>query len=338
MRTLDFFSSQNIQYGVVCWTRSTENQQIVVGPIVPMNYGKKSLHGRGGKNLFKQITWQLFQARKLIFHRIDIVYSCDLDTYLIALALKPIKRYRIIFDQFDPYESRFNSGIARKLVNNIESLVIRFADIYIVPSYKRIMNSHPRTLVIPNTTTTKTVNSTVEFKKPYLFYGGTLGRDRGILTAINAIKKQQELIFVIAGFGELEKTIRKLQDDRIIYLGKKTPEQIMNLTQQATLILGTYDPRPTNNRNSASNKISEAAIAGVPIIVSRGTGSEVDVERYQLGVVINHDIPEELSDAIRNLKIIMARYKKNLRDSYLSKSREEDKSNELLEMIQEILD
>ncbi len=337
LRALDVFVLEEFKVEGVFWAR-TGNQKMNLEQVGEFdNFTKIAPFGKGIGNLFNQVLWQFFQAKKIMQSKAVIVYACDLDTFLVALVLKPFKKYKVVFDQFDPYESRFKNRAANVLIRTLERNLIRFADVYVVPTKNRVMRIHENTIVVPNVSTQQFSEESENFTRPYLFYGGVLSQDRGLHCAIDVISRRPNWTFVIAGFGELEEYIQALSLTNVIFLGKKFPSQILTLSANSSLILGTYDPSIPNNRNSASNKVNEAAIVNVPIVVAIGCGSEADVAEYRLGFTVEYSKGEDLDAVLTELEKVPWKSSGHLRDSYLNKFRWAEPSANLYQAVRSVV-
>ncbi len=336
LRSMETLVSDDLRISGVFWSRDGDRSISIPGVLESTNFEKIADFGSGIGNLYNQILWQLFQAKALIRTSACVVYACDLDTYLVALALKLFKGYKIVFDQFDPYESRFKSKWLRFLVRRIETHLIQFADVYVVPKIERAMRDHYRRVVFPNMPSAKSFEPDYTYPSPYLFYGGVLSSDRGLFTAIESIRKKGNWKFLIAGFGELEREIKELALPNVIFLGKKSPDQIISLSAGASAILGTYDTSISQNQNSASNKVAESAHVRVPIIVSYGCTQELEVKSYQLGFVVNYGAQNEIDEVLQKLEESPWKPKSGLNESFLSEFGWEDSRKSLYDLVWEV--
>lgn len=337
LRASEILSSNDFRISGVFWTRTGEEDISLQDFRDFSNFAKVAKFGSGVKNVHNQCLWQLFLAKRIWGSPAGVIYACDLDTFLVALCLKPLKGYKVVFDQFDPYESRFKIKAICFFIRQIEKLFVQFADVYVIPKNERAMRKHHRTVVVPNMPIVSKTESVENFTSPYLFYGGILNSDRGLFTAIEVIRKRINWVFVIAGFGELENKIKELTLPNVVFLGKRSPSQIMALSASSSVILGTYDSSVSNNRNSASNKVAEAALLHVPIVISAGSGQEAEVKKFHLGFVVNYGIQEDLDKVLQSLEDTPWEPNGYLSESYLSRFRWLESSAHLSHAVREVL-
>jgi hypothetical protein len=111
----------------------------------------------------------------------------------------------------------------------------------------------------------------------------------------------------------------------------------MALSASSSVILGTYDSSVSNNRNSASNKVAEAALLHVPIVISAGSGQEAEVKKFHLGFVVNYGIQEDLDKVLQSLEDTPWEPNGYLSESYLSRFRWLESSAHLSHAVREVL-
>jgi glycosyltransferase involved in cell wall biosynthesis len=72
----------------------------------------------------------------------------------------------------------------------------------------------------------------------------------------------------------------------------------MQRAQTADLYLAQYNPSSRNNRQTASNKLFEAAQLGVPLLTSKGTYLGDIVQKFNLGWAVTYGDFEEIEGAL----------------------------------------
>ena len=270
----------------------------------------KSGYGKGLRNLFGMLTWNLFVFFKLLASNYDVVHAFDLDTGMSALLASKIKRKKIVYEILDLYsQSRRIPKILKRLADILERFVANRSDVLVIPDERRIdqirnigIKRYPEVLY-----------NTVEDIYPVecqrngtriLSYVGILQPDRGVLEIARIIADIPNWRMVIAGFGPLEEKVRKLanEHDNLMFLGRVSHEKALEIEGCSDAILAVYKPSVENNRFSSPNKFFEALMLGVPLIVIKGSGIDEIVEKYGIGVVIGSMEPKEIQKALERIE------------------------------------
>lgn len=312
----------------------------------------KGQYGGGIKNLIYSILWFFYEFFWLISHSFEIIHTCDFDTYLVALIVAKIKRKKIVYDIFDFYAEMIIGvpDFLKKIIKKIDLFLIHFADGILIADENRIhqiSDSHPKKLVI-------IYNTPPDFFEKYkeniqksknnldfiLGYVGLLQKERGFDYLIDLIKEMEGVKLVIGGFGPYEQAIkRKIKGVKNIeFLGKISPyEKTLEIESKFNVLFALYDPSVPNHRYSSPNKLFEAMMLQKPIIVTRDTGMDKIVEKYQCGIIVDYNNKTQLKKAILKLKENNNSYGKNGREAYLKFFHSDIMKNRLLQFYKEIL-
>src|SRR5699024_8777049 len=95
-------------------------------------------------------------------------------------------------------------------------------------------------------------------------------------------------------------------------------ETALNLYAQCDVMFAMYDPTVPNHKYSAPNKVYEAMMLGLPIIVAKGTGIDSLVKTERIGFAIDYS-EEEFSNTIQyliNNKKVLEQFKSNSREAF----------------------
>jgi glycosyltransferase involved in cell wall biosynthesis len=258
-------------------------------------------YGAGIKNYIAHLRFSVFVFRMLWRIKPHIIYACDLDTYLPSFLYKKFKPVILIYDQFDPLSARVGNSLLCHLLDTFEYTCTKKADIRISANSQRIPFSlreswiEIKNLFPIELSTNKRRDSQNTFN---LFYGGILNRDRGLFECLTVIQKKSGWRIDIFGQGLERSELEKLSCANIGIHNQLPHTELMQRAQTADLYLAQYDPRRRNNRQTASNKLFEAAQLGIPLLTSKGTYLGDIVQKFNLGWAVTYGDFEEIERAL----------------------------------------
>lgn len=285
--------------------------------------------GKGVKNILQLLLYQYFTLMWLIKNRkdYDAVHAYDLDSGLPALVTSILTKKKLVYHIADFYvDSR--KGIPskfKKIIKKLEFFIISKANVTIICTEEReqqIAGSKPQKLyVIHNSPVDQVIERNIRDDELVnrleesitLGYVGGLTDTRFINEIINIAKTNSEINLKIAGFGPLEEHVVESSEDQknIDFYGRVNYEDALNLYSECDLMFAMYDPSVPNHKYSAPNKVYEAMMLGLPIIVAKDTGIDSLVESEKIGFSINYNEGEFLKkvkhlindkELLRNIK------------------------------------
>lgn len=301
--------------------------------------------GRGLKSIFQLIIYQIMNTLWLIKNRkkFDVVHAFDLDAGIPAFICAFLTRKKFIYHIADFYvDSR--QGIPTKLkstIKRLEFLVVSKSDATIICTEERkeqIKGSHPKKLFVIHNSPIVESNKKLKYKKNEkkgeensltLGYVGGLTKPRFIQEVINVAKQNPAIKLNIAGFGYLENTVKEATANHknIKYYGRVSYNEALDLYSHCDVMFAMYDPSIPNHKYSAPNKVYEAMMLGLPIIVAKETGINKLVEEKRIGFSINYN-KEEFTDKLNyliNHEHVLNQLNINSRNAYESFSWEKMK-------------
>jgi len=300
---------------VLAWDRTGElpiEEPAVFGII--RRYRGKSPYG-SIKMLLKLVGFNLWLARKLLFGRYDAVHAADLDTGFTAALCMLIRRKYFVYDMYDCYAEAnggFLPGPAVKVAWKLESWVVKRAHVTIIVDDKRreqIKGMRPRQLeIVYNSPEPLAKKATIHQEKGsglHVFYVGVLARNRGFEYLIDAAASVPHMRLVVGGFGADEQFVKE-QCERhpknVLFIGRQSYADVMRLSQESDVLFALYDPAVPNHTYSSPNKLFEAMMLGLPIIVSDHTGMSDIVREVGNGLVIPYGNGAAFAEALEKLK------------------------------------
>ena len=306
---------------VLAWDRENHSQSSSVfktayGNAEVIYYQKSAKFGGGFASVGKFIGFNkwLYSMLKKLVNEYSIIHACDLDTAIpCKLICKKYNKY-MVYDIFDYYihSHSIPTKLGKTIVSHLENRVINKAYYTIICNEQRleqIKHAKPKKVeIIHNTPDIGLISEKVslkdkESKRIKVVYVGVLLDNRLLIEVINKIKELDDIELYIGGFGILEKEVSEYDKkfDNIHFCGQMEYKQVLELENRCDIMFATYNPDVANHKYSAPNKIYEAMALGKPIIVCKGTGIDVLVEKEGIGIAINYD-GKEFIEAIDSLK------------------------------------
>jgi len=249
-------------------------------------------YGTGIKSIVKRTAWLRFVFDEIKLMNPDFIHAIDLDSSLIFLVIKCRKCVIVadFADYIEDYAYKF-SLVLRPLIRILTFLVYKRSDYVVLPSSERKKFYMKRVYVVNNAPKGSYVANDGGFKREgrwSVLYCGTYGKDRAIdiLCALSEDVELDKFRFEIAGWGELQSLVDRYS--KIQNYGHITYLSVLEKTQNTDFVYCVYDPLIPVNRFADPNKFYEAVLMGKPLIVAKGTGIDLIVEKYGLGLVVDY--------------------------------------------------
>ena len=251
----------------------------------------------------------------LLFSRFDIVLSNDIDTLPASFFAAKIRRKAIVFDAhelFPEVPELVGRPFVKKVWESIESLIlphIQYAYTVCQPIADIYRNKFKINMRVVRNAPMKS-SMPVLTKKPYDFdgkkmilYQGAVNVGRGIEWVIDAMPYLDNVVYCIAGTGDIYDEIKFKIDtmglnDRVILLGRIPFEELYKYTFSADLGLCLLENRGLNYYYSLPNRVFDFALANVPILATDFPEIRNVVEKYKLGVLVSNYSPQFLAQEI----------------------------------------
>ncbi len=253
----------------------------------------------------------------------DVIHACDFDTLLPSLLAAKIRGKKIVYDIFDFYAEGGNvPKILRPGIRMIDTACMHAVDKVLVVDEVRLpylpASIQKKTEIIYNSpsdiyTTVKTLAGNfprIPIKKDGVFrvvYSGNLIDNRYIIDMVHAVSKMNSVEYIIAGFGPeayREKIVSAAEKaNNVFYIGKNSShEESLALEATADVLFALNSTAIANNRMMSANKLFEAMMLQLPVLVNKGTSMEEKVTRYNCGIIIDNVTEESIAGAIEELR------------------------------------
>jgi len=251
----------------------------------------------------------------LVFaHRPLLFVANDLDTLPAAFLAARIRRVALVYDSHELF-TQVPELIHRKRVQQVwkwmESLMVRRISYGITVSYsiaeiyRRLYGTRFR--VVRNTPPYRDPPKRKERKnegKSVVLYQGSLNVGRGLELMIAAMEFLDDVVFVIAGSGDIEHQLHELVKekglaDKVQFLGRIPPDELAGLTCSADLGISLEEDLGLNYRYALPNKIFDYIQCRIPVLCSALPEMSRIIEAYGIGIVIRERDPERVARSIR---------------------------------------
>ena len=257
----------------------------------------------------------------LLFSKVDLIFSNDLDTLPAAfLAHKLKKRSKIVYDSHELFteapelEGRFVKKIwecMEKIIfpklTNITTVNDTIAEIF--------KSKYRKSIVVIRNVSEKFDWSELKSKKDLgipedkeliIVQGSGLNVDRGIEEAILAMQLINNAILLIVGDGDVIPNAKELVkthqlETKVLFFGKRPYKELMQFTQYASIGLALDKPKSLNYRFALPNKLFDYIQANTAVICSNLIEIQKIVEKYEIGISIETISPEAIAETINGL-------------------------------------
>ena len=278
---------------------------------------------RLSRGILSQILKYIELALRISFFyrnkQIVIVNIHSLSLLPIGYLLKIVYGSKLIYDTHElETETNGSYGIRKKLGKWVERLFIKKVDHIFVVS-ENIANWYAdtygiaRPTVILNAPREQIVESNDYFRNKFglnkdqvivLYQGGLVaGRGVGLLLETFKKRKDNHVVIVFMGYGNLEKNIRDAsKSHRNIFFHKAvSPNVLLNYTVTADVGVSFIENTCLSYYYCMPNKLFEYAMAGRPVIVSNMKEMREFVELHQMVVVVEEETIASINEAIDKL-------------------------------------
>jgi len=296
----------------------------------------------------------------LLFKRVDILVSNDLDTLLANYLISKMKGAKLVYDSHE-YYTELPELQERKFVRSIwkciEARILpKITHCYTVSesvaeAYHKeygirmgVVRNVPMANMKSMALGARIQNPPLAENLKLIMYQGTLNTGRGIYQVLDAMVLLDGVLFVIVGDGyDLENIKKRTAElkitDKVKFTGQVPLEQLPAYTSQADLGLVLEENVGLSYLYSLPNKLFDFIHAGVPVLASSLVEIKRIYEKYEIGEMIENYDPKHIAGKINFM--LSNNDKRALWKENLKKAAEEycweNEEKELKKIYEEVL-
>ena len=257
----------------------------------------------------------------LLFSKVDLIFSNDLDTLPAAyLAHKLKSKTKIVYDSHELFTEapELEGRFVKKIWERIEKMIFPKLEhiITVNDSIAEIFKSkYQKSIVVIRNVSEKFDWHELKSKKELgipedkeliIVQGSGLNVDRGIEEAILAMQLIDNAILLIVGDGDVIPNAKELVkthqlETKVLFFGKRPYKELMQFTRYASIGLALDKPKSLNYRFALPNKLFDYIQANTAVICSNLIEIQKIVEKYDIGVSVNEISPESIANSINEL-------------------------------------
>lgn len=283
-------------------------------PLQPKIFQQKRLNCFFQKGKFFYLEYNLRLLLFLLRNKFDAVCAIDLDTILPAFYVSKWKSKKLIYDAHE-FFTEVPEVVERPMVKNIWEWVGKktiptctycytvgfglakvlgkkyntgFEVIRNMPEYNELKNERKKSQI------------------PIILYQGALNIGRGLEQIIDAMEEIKDAELWLVGEGDIsdllrEKTKQLHLHDKVKFLGYLMPDELRELTPQATIGINLLKNNSLNYYYSLANKTFDFVQAAVPAIHMDFPEYQNLMEEKEVGILINDLEKETIIEAVNIL-------------------------------------
>lgn len=304
---------------LICWNMGGINYNYHDTEVELISINVRANRTNPLKRIIPLVRFAFKSVKKLFELSPHILHVENLDMLLVAKIYYALKRKKpkIIYEVADLHNLVIDEpkSISRKIIRwiminsekrmckNISFLIItseKFYDAY----YKSILDKD-KVLFLPNMPDLK-VFKNFEKKSNDVFTIGFIGAIRYYdqMNLLIEATKDMDVNIIFAGFSYSDNLQEKFKAcSNVSFLGQYDYDRdIANLYEKIDTVYSVYNADDNNVKVALPNKLYEAIICELPIIVAKNTYLSELVLKLGVGLSVSHMSIDELKEAIKKLK------------------------------------
>jgi len=310
---------------VIYWNRKNVNETQYTLPqeVHIKRINLKAPQGKPLLRIFPLIFFVIISLLNLIRMKPKTIHVGNIDMLMISVIYKRIfnKNVNIIYEigdlpnfiinkpssRFKKVIKKYFIRIEKQLCLNINTLILTspfFWENYyseFIPKFKYLL-----ILNVPKSTTFKNfVKKDRNYKELTIGFIGSIRYKEQIKMLIDATNELENVKVIIAGSGRDTEYIKNYIKDKknVFYMGPYNFEKdAANLYSDIDCIYSVYNTKLNNVRLAYPNKLYEAIICNLPIIVSKDTELANFVSHNNIGFAVDDNDVFELQSLINKIE------------------------------------
>ena len=270
----------------------------------------------------------------LLFAKIDLIFTNDLDSLPAAFFAAEIRRKPLIYDTHE-YFTEIPELVARPKTQRIW----KWLENFIFPKLKKIITVNhsianlyekkynKKVAVvrnIPPKFQIEKIKSRKELELPdnkhiIILQGSGINVQRGAEEACQAMQYLENVVLLIVGNGDVIPLLKHMTNElnlqeKIIFKPKISFTELCQYTLNSDLGLAIDKDTNINYHFSLPNKLFDYIHSGIPVLTSKLPEIQQIIDKYDIGYFIENHNPEHIAEVIKNIfadKEIYIRKKQN---------------------------
>lgn len=289
---IKYFDKRNIDIIFFCWLREREREN---------EYTRENFILKGGgyannKLIFLYPIWVIKLFFELLFKvkntSDSLIFTVDFDSAIAVYLFSFFKpKVKYIYDIHDDFSLRYNFlKIIKRTISWLDFKIKCRAFKVIHVDENRVRERDNNFEIIYNSQEDyyegQEMPKITKIVKEFAFTG-LIGYTRGVESVFEFAKNNDDVKFIVAGKVIDNYGHSFVQLPNVEFLGYVTQEVLFEKIKNCLGIFSLYDPSNEINVLAASNKLYDAIMLGVPLIVNRGLQAEKFVEKFVVGSIID---------------------------------------------------
>lgn len=277
------------------WNRDKFEDEIFIEKFDNVNYILKGWSSSKIGLLFGNFLWLFLSIKYILknYHVYDVIYCADFEAALpVWLSKKFVKNLKYIYDIYDEVYLRYNyNKIIKSRLQHVDNFLKTESFLNIQVDEIRLNKSDDlsKSLIIENSPLDFFENCYIEKKEweKKFVVSGYLRETRGLEEIYKFACSKKDYEFIVVGRFNDEKLKSKfLKLDNVKYYDFMPQLQLFELIRNSFAIFSLYDPSIEINLKAASNKLYDALMLGIPVIVNQEIYASDFVNSNSIGVSV----------------------------------------------------
>ncbi len=290
----------------------------------------------------------------LLFKKLDLLTSNDLDTLLPNFLVSKLKNKPLVYDSheyFTEVPELVNRPVVQKIWKRIESFIFpKLENVFtvndsIAKMFKKKYGKKPFVVRnIPYKESVQKNKSRKDLNLPedkfiMILQGAGINIHRGAEEMVDAMQYIDNAILLIVGSGDVIDILKKKAEipeikNKVIFKSRQPYNLLMQYTVNADIGLTLDKANNLNYKFSLPNKLFDYIKAEIPVLASDLPEIKIIIEKYDIGDFIPEHSPEKIAEKIKDImndKDKLKRWKTNLKKA--SEEMNWEKESEIIKKV-----
>ena len=183
----------------------------------------------------------------------------------------------------------------------------------------------------------------IQDKKNAIMYAGSLHKKYGITKILETFSKidRQDVELWICGKGEMENEVHRFsaKDKRIKYFGFRSHNEVIDLEQQARLLINLRDPKEEYTKYCFPGKMFDYMLSGTPVYTTKvqGIGDDYYQHLYFTNSYCEDDMSKEICAILDKKQTELDTLGQRAREFVLEKASGTNQARRFIEFVKGML-